>query len=142
MACDMAITEATARRIYDGFLSSQGRDGCTLDEVATENAQMTVVWKTHGAALPAAAIQHTSCAPADAIVGPTLAIHVPESLRTACPATVQAAVAMIQHESFDMSVGGTRPARGWQPIALGGIALATLAFIVTMVLRHRPTGGR
>jgi len=142
MACDMAITQETARRIYGGFLSSQGKDGCALDEVATENTQMTVVWKTHGTALPAAAIQHKSCAPADAIVGPTLAIRVPESLRTACPATVQAAVAMIQRESFDMSVGGMRQAGGWHPIVLGAIALATLAFIVTMVLRHRPSVGR
>jgi hypothetical protein len=140
MACDRAITEDSARRIYDQLLAIKGTDGCTVDEVATEKTVMTVLWTTQGRALPVAEIVHKDCAPVDAVVGSTVALRVPEPLRTACPDTVQAAIAMVQRDSFDFPLVGPSPAGTWRPVAAGAglVALAVILFTVAMVLRHRP----
>jgi hypothetical protein len=138
MVCERSITETGARSFYERLVATQGADGCTLDEVATENTRMTVVWKKQGSALPAAEIVHEDCAASDAVTGPTLAMRVPEALRTACPATVGAAIAVVQREAFETFATSTRP-----PVALRGafvalpVAVATALFIVAMVLRHR-----
>jgi hypothetical protein len=137
MACETAISEGTARGFYDRLLETRGADDCTLEEVATDKTQMTVLWKVHGRALPVAEIVHKDCAAADALVGPTLAMRVPDPLRTACPATIQAAVAIVQKESFDVPYSATGDK--WRPVGVGaaGVAVATILFTVVMVLRHR-----
>jgi hypothetical protein len=140
MGCDRAITEDSARRIYDQLLAIHGADGCTVDEVATEKTLMTVLWTTQGKALPVAEIVHKDCAPADAIVGSTLALRVPEPLRTACPSTVQAAVTMVQRESFDFPTVSASTGDAWRSLAMVAalVAVAVALFTVAMVFRHRP----
>ncbi|HEY3820515.1 MAG TPA: hypothetical protein VGL81_25290 [Polyangiaceae bacterium] len=141
MACNAAISENGAKAFYDRLLATQGADGCTLEEVATEGTQMTVEWKSHGSALPVAEVVSKDCAAADALttVGPSLAMHVPEPLRAACPATVQAAITVVQRESFDIHSILLPTQAGWRPFATGGLAVlvATTLFTIAMVLRHR-----
>lgn len=141
MECETPISEGTARGFYDRLLATRGADDCTLEEVATQKTQMTILWKTHGKVLPVAEIVHKDCASAGALVGPTLAMRVPEPLRTACPATIQAAVAIVQGESFDVPYDAGPSGASWRSIGVGavGVTIATIVFTVVMVLRHRGT---
>jgi hypothetical protein len=140
MNCEAVITERAARDLYDRLLAIQGADGCTLDEVETDKTWMTVIWKAGGSALPAAEVVRQECASSDALAGPTLAIRVPQPLRSACPSTVTAAVAIVRKETFEAPpVAPLRSSRSPRVAVevVGVVALAVVAFNVAMVLRHR-----
>ncbi len=143
MACEAAIPENAAKSFFDRLVATQGTDGCVLDDLTTEKTKMTVVWKKEGTALPVAEVTGAHCAVGDAFVGPALAMHVPEPLRAACPATVQAAIAIVRQESFDVRPGRPPEGGSWRPFALGSgaVVVATVFFAVVMVLRHRPISG-
>jgi hypothetical protein len=137
MSCQEPITEKAANDFYQRLLAAQGADGCALDEVETHQFQMAVTWKLQDRALPVADVVRKECAQPDAIVGPTFAIHVPAPLRTACPATVSAAVGVVQKESFEASTAVQQRSSRLAVAVVIAVALAVVAFNVTMVLRHR-----
>lgn len=137
MDCAAAITEKAARDFYDHLLATHAADGCTVEEVETDKTRMTVLWKAHGRPMPVAEVVRKECAPADAVSGPSFAIRVPEPLRDACPSTVEAAVAIVRSEPFDVTVAAGRPPSTIAMGLVGATALAVLVFNVSMILRHR-----
>jgi hypothetical protein len=131
-----------AQRVYNALRAMHGADGCTLDEIRTDTALMTVRWvraddggagPARGeAALPSAEVSPRSCAPADASVGPSLAMTIPKALRVACPSTTTEAVSVIQHDAF----GGTKKLGGWA-LPWWGVAVGVLLAVAFVAVLER-----
>jgi hypothetical protein len=136
MTCEAPITEKAAKDLYDRLLAAHGADGCVLDELETDKDRMVAIWKLQDRSLPEAAIVRKECAEPGAVVGPSFAIRVPQPLRDACPTTVSAAVAIVERESFE-TVPQPQASSHLGIAVVGAVALAVIAFNVTMVLRHR-----
>ncbi len=136
MECRAGITEKATREFFERLGAIHGADGCVVEEVETNKSQMSVLWKVRGATLPAAEVVPLECALPDMQTGPTFAMRAPQALRTACPATVPAALAIVRQEAFGTSTSAVE-----NPRVIGAVvvatALAVIAFNLAMVLRHR-----
>jgi hypothetical protein len=130
--CNAVIAPDVARGLFDRLVAVQGTDGCTLDDVSTDRTQMTILWKASGTLLPAAEIVPRECATPDAVVGPAFAVRIPDQVRAACPATVQATVAIVQSDTF-----GSRTGVPWPAASLGAACIAVLAVVFLLEARRR-----
>lgn len=142
--CTEAISPTNAQKLFDSLKDFRGDDGCVLDTVKTDRDVMQVVWTKNSALQPAAVVQPRSCAPAGAVVGPALALTVPEATAAACTAAVTKLTALIGAETFGGVVRSDAPPVAPPPARTrrrwpAAIVVAALIAVVSgaIVLRGR-----
>ncbi len=150
--CLEGISEANAKALFDGLAGARPSDGCTLENVTTDHAQMRVEWKKGARLQEEILIVPTSCLrvrPPNA--RGKLAAIVPAGTEDACPAAVAATRQLAEGgplgdlvplvEAIPIPDLDGRPHRRWKrylaPAAGGLAAAAALAGGIVALRRKR-----
>jgi len=147
--CFEAISEASAKKLFDTFAQAKPSDGCTLENVSTDKSRMTVEWTKGGRLQEAIVVVPTSCVKTKGTHGKMSAI-VPASVDDACPAAVDATRKLVESDSLGDLVpitdGTALPELDGRPrwlrkrtlgLLAGGLALAASIGGGLMVFRKR-----
>ena len=97
--CFEAISEASAKKLFDTFAQAKPSDGCTLENVSTDKSQMTVEWTKGGHLQEAILIVPTSCVKTKPARG-KMSMIVPPSVDNACPDAVDATRKLVESETL------------------------------------------
>jgi hypothetical protein len=147
--CFEAISEASAKKLFDAFAPAKPSDGCTLENVRTDKSRMTVEWTKAGHVQEAIVIVPTSCVKGVRTHG-KMSVIVPASVDNACPAAVDATRTLVESDGLGDPVpitdGTSLPERVEHPLWLrkrtlgllaGGLALAVSVGGGLVALRRR-----
>lgn len=147
--CFQGISEGNARAVYDALSGARPIDGCRLEEVRTEMAQMTVIWKKGDTLEEPVLVVPSACVKVATTRGKVLSTIVPPSTANACPLAVRTMSTLVQSEALgqlapvvsalpvpDVEGRPLRiPTRAF--VLAGAVSAAVLAGVVLVVLRWR-----
>jgi hypothetical protein len=139
-SCREAFSAEAARQVFDRLHAHVGADGCTLTDLRTEQARMTVRWAKGGQPIPEATIDPVGCTSTATVAGDTLALTAPPELSAACPdafATMTEAVRALHPPTAILT---SRPSASSRPVAVAswiGVAVALLGTIAVAVAALR-----
>jgi hypothetical protein len=149
-ACAEAIDDATAQTIFKK-LSVDAGEGCALETVDTERAEMRISWKKGADVTEPMSVVPAACGAAPR-PGAKLAATVPSSTRAACPKSVEAALAFIEKgEVAPVAMtnapsvpgapagGSTSPAQPVIFAVAGGVAILAVAVVFAMRRGKKPS---
>jgi hypothetical protein len=134
-ACRDAFDAEAARQVFDRLQAHVGADGCTLSDLRTDRARMTVRWTKHGEPVPEATIDPVACAPAATVAGDTLALTSPPELAAACPDALAAmtdAVRALHPPTASLASNARARSRPFAVASWIGIALALFGAMVAV----------
>jgi len=94
-SCFEAIDPTTAQSVFDGLVKLRPSDGCVLEDVGTEQAQVRIAWKKGGRVLEAILVIPTSCVTAPRTHG-QLSTVVPAAVAEACPVAADATESLVE----------------------------------------------
>jgi hypothetical protein len=139
-SCHEAFSAEAARQVFDRLHAHAGADGCTLTDLRTEQARMTVRWAKGGEPMPAATIDPVGCTSTATVAGDTLALTCPPELSVACPdafSTMSDAVRVLRPPTAILT---SRPSASSRSVAVAswiGVAAALLGTITVAVAALR-----
>jgi hypothetical protein len=93
--CFEAIGDDLAHAVFDALVKAAPSDGCTLENVATEQSQLRVEWRKNDTIEEAILAVPTSCT-SQPTRHEKLSAVVPPAVQSACPAAAEATLAAIE----------------------------------------------
>jgi hypothetical protein len=148
--CFEAISGQSSQKLFDALATATPSDGCTLENVTTDKAQMKVEWKKGGRLVEAILILPTSCTKGPA-TNAKMSTLVPPSAEAACPAAVDATRKLVEggtlgdlvavSDGIPIAEADARPAKSRRRLVIGlvggGLAAAAAAFGAIFAVRRR-----
>ncbi|MDQ3034101.1 MAG: hypothetical protein M3Y87_16950 [Myxococcota bacterium] len=99
-SCAWYVRDANVRLVHAALVALDADDGCELESVIGERSALRIRWRVSGAVSEAVSLEPSACVPDGVDRGAVLAISVPASVESACPATVDALRALALRDAF------------------------------------------